>query len=224
VRGEPGKVAERPPSAPSRYDPFCMREDHPGLVRRATSGDALAIGDLMQLHLPGLLAFVRANAGHRLRAREGTYDLVQSACREVLEDLSACSSLDENGFRRWLYLAAERKILDRARYHARQKRGAGREACTLSEIEVQALSQGYGDLVSPSRVAIAHEEIERLEAALARLSEPDRRVIVLSRIVGLPHAELARGMGTSEVNSRGALRRALARLSIELGAGGSARG
>jgi DNA-directed RNA polymerase specialized sigma24 family protein len=137
-----------------------MRADHQALVQRASSGDALAIGNLMQHHLPGLLAFVRANAGHWLRAREGSFDLVQSACREVLQDLSACSSLDEAGFRRWLYLAAERKILDRARYHAREKRGAGRDAHALSDVEVQALSQGYGDLArvpmsSPYPVATA---------------------------------------------------------------------
>ena len=52
---------------------------------RASRGDAAAIEQLIQEHLPGLRAFVRLNAGATLRAREAQSDLVQSVCREVLE-------------------------------------------------------------------------------------------------------------------------------------------
>jgi RNA polymerase sigma-70 factor (ECF subfamily) len=187
------------------------------LVREATRGDPRALEALFERHLPGVLAFVRASAGSALLAREESLDLVQSACREVLRDLPGDGWRDEAGFRRWLYLAAERKILDRVRYHGREKRGAGRAGLTLSEAELGALSRGWADLASPSRHAIGREEVERLEAALARLAEADRRVILLARVVGLPHAAIAEELGTSEVNARSALRRALARLAIELG-------
>jgi len=138
----------------------------------------------------------------------------------VLRDRPSGGWDDEAGFRRWLYLAAERKILDRARYHRREKRGAGCAGISLSEAEVGALSRGWADLATPSANAIGREEVERLEGALARLSDADRRVILLARIVGLPHAAIAEELGTSEANARSALRRALARLSIELGRDG----
>lgn len=187
------------------------------LLRDASHGDPDALEALFQRHLPGVLAFVRASAGAGLLAREESLDLVQSACREVLRDRPSGGWDDEAGFRRWLYLAAERKILDRARYHGREKRGAGRAGVSLSEVELGALSQGWADLATPSANAIGREEVERLEGALERLSEADRRVILLARIVGLPHAAIAEELGTTEANARSALRRALARLAIELG-------
>lgn len=187
------------------------------LVREASRGDARALAGLFERHLPGVLAFVRASAGAALLAREESLDLVQSACRELLRDAPSGGWRDEAGFRRWLYLAAERKILDRARYHGREKRGAGRVGATLSEAELGALSRGWAELATPSRVAIGREQVARLEAALARLSELDRRVILLARVAGLPHAMVAAELDTSEANARSALRRALARLALELG-------
>jgi RNA polymerase sigma-70 factor (ECF subfamily) len=198
-----------------------MGQDHRDLVRDASRGDAGAVGTLIERHLPGVLAFVRANAGGLL-AREESLDLVQSACREVLADLPRTDYRDEAGFRHWLFLAAERKILDRARYHGREKRAGGREALSLSAAEAHMLERGYGGLPTPSASVIRREEIEGLERALASLSEEHRRVIVLAKIVGLAHADIARELGKSEVAVRSLLHRALARLALELGGEGAA--
>ncbi|MBL8862613.1 MAG: RNA polymerase sigma factor [Planctomycetes bacterium] len=191
--------------------------DTPDLVAQASRGDRAALDALFARHLPGVLAFVRASAGAALLARDDSLDLVQSACRELLRDAPPEGWRDEAGFRRWLYLAAERKVLDRARYHGREKRADAARRLTLSEAEVGALSRGWADLATPSRRAIGREEIERLEAALARASEADRRVILLARVAGLSHAEVAAELATTEANARSALRRALARLALELG-------
>ena len=193
-----------------------MASEHARAVEDATRGDAHAIGWLIERHLPGVLAYVRANAGGLL-AREESFDLVQSACREVLADLPRHDYRDEVGFRRWLYLAAERKIVDRARYHGREKRGGGRDALALSDLELDHLTRGYADLATPSRHAAGVEAVAALEAALAKLSEEQRRVVVLSKVVGLPHAEIAAELGKSEVAVRSLLHRALARLAVELG-------
>ena len=76
---------------------------------------------------------------------------------------------------------------------------------------------GYSGLCTPSRDAAAREELARAEAALARLSEEHREVIVLARIVGLSHAQIAEKLGTTEVATRSLLHRALARLAVEMG-------
>ena len=102
-----------------------MQELHAALVSRASSGDRGALDALVEEHLGRLVTFVRARAGERLRAREETLDLAVSACREVLADLEAGRELDEAHFRQWLYLAAERKIADKGRYYARERRDAG---------------------------------------------------------------------------------------------------
>ena len=58
-------------------------------------------------------------------------------------------------------------------------------------------------------------------AGADRLALPDeyRQVILLARIVGLSHADLAREMGRSETAVRTLLHRALARLAREMGPG-----
>lgn len=193
-----------------------MQPDHHALVLQASNGAAGALDALFERHLPGLLAFVRARAGPALLAREDSLDLAQSACREMLRDIPTEGYRDEAGFRHWLFLAAERKILDRARWHGRGKRAEG-EALSYSEVEVDLLSRGYRGLASPSGVAIAREELERLEAALSHLPEEQRQVIVLARVVGMSHVQIAEVTGKSEVALRSLLHRALARLSAQLG-------
>jgi len=64
---------------------------------------------------------------------------------------------------------------------------------------------------------MAFEEIERVEAAFDKLSDDYRQVILLSRIVGLSHREVAREMGRNEAAVRKLLSRALARLLLLLG-------
>jgi RNA polymerase sigma-70 factor (ECF subfamily) len=193
-----------------------MKSDHRSLVLEASRGDARAADSLFERHMPGLLAFVRARAGARLREREDTLDLVQSACREVLNDLPSHGYRDEAMFKHWLFLAAERKILDKARYHGREKRAnAGRH--TLSAVEADLLGRGYVAFDTPSRAAIAREELALLEDAMQRLTDEHREVILFSRIIGLSHAEIAEMTGKSEVAVRSLLHRALARLTIEMG-------
>ncbi len=171
-------------------------------------------GALVGRHLPGLFAFVRARAGAELRARDATIDLVQSACCDVLRDARSDAPLDEARFRQWLYLAVERKIVDRARYHGAQKRDRRREI-TLDEVAL--LRTGWAGLFTPSRDASAREELALVEAALDRLPADQREVIVLSRIAGLPHAQIAERLQRSEGAVRQLLHRALARLAMEIG-------
>ncbi len=192
-----------------------LESQHAELVRAAASGGEEALGALVARHLPGLLAYVRAHAGPHLLRHEASMDLVQSACREVLQDIGRCDYRDEAGFRHWLFLAAERKLVDRARYHGRAKRQAGPNQ-TWSAVEEQVLASGFGALVTPSQEASAREALERVEGALGRLAADDREAIVLARIVGLSAAEIALHLGRTETAVRRLIPRALARLAREM--------
>ncbi len=55
-----------------------------------------------------------------------------------------------------------------------------------------------------------------IEAAFDRIAPPDREVIALARIAGLPHAEIAQQLGKSEAAVRTMLKRALVRLAAAL--------
>lgn len=193
-----------------------MSESHRSLVAEATTGDEAALDALLECHLPELLAFVRLRAGNRLLRLESSMDLVQSTCREVLQDLPHMRYRDEAHFRNWLFTAAERKILDRARYHGRAQRDPERlesGGWPASDDESQALSRAYASLVTPSQQAMAREELGAFERGFQSLPDDYREVILAARLLGLSHDEIAHRMGRTPAAVRVLLHRALARLA-----------
>jgi RNA polymerase sigma-70 factor (ECF subfamily) len=186
-----------------------MQDSHAQLVGRATTGDAEALGALLERHLPGLVTFVRARAGEHLRAREETLDLALSACREVLVDVAEQRHLDEAGFRSWLFLAAERKIADKGRFYRRERRDGDRTVRLLDASGLGPVAHGP----SPSEELGAREDWAQVEEALAVLPEDYREVILLTRVIGLSHAEAGEALGRSEGATRMLLSRALGRLA-----------
>ncbi|MDZ4772175.1 MAG: sigma-70 family RNA polymerase sigma factor [Planctomycetota bacterium] len=192
-----------------------MLDDSARLAERAARGDAQALQALLEMHLGDLRAFVRLRAGPELRRREASSDLVQSVCREVLEHAERFQHPNESAFRRWLFTTALRKIHDRADHWHAQKRDAGREESLPSR--ERELMRSYSSFASPSRDAMAREEVERVERAFEHLSEEQREVITLAHVVGLSRAEIAEHMGKTEGAVRVLLHRSLARLTEVLG-------
>lgn len=175
----------------------------------AASDARASIESLLAEHLPRLRAFVRLKAGPVVRAREAESDIVQSTCREILTHRERYLHPGEENFRRWLFSTALRKILDKRDFHTAARRDVRRAA------DGDLLSV-YAGLATPSQVASAREQIERIEDALARLPDDQREVVVLSRIAGFSRAEIAAEMQRSEASVRNLLHRALMRLSREL--------
>jgi len=192
-------------------------DDESRLVAEAAAGDAEAREALLQRHLAELNAFVRLRVGPGIRSRESSLDIAQSVCREVLGDLERFEYRGEGSFRNWLLLRAEHKIRDRGRFWSREKRTARREvALHGSEEEERSVLEQLRSFFTPSRDAVAREELEGLERSFAELPEDYRRVIVLSRVVGLTHEEVAREMERSPNATRTLLSRALARLAVAI--------
>jgi RNA polymerase sigma-70 factor (ECF subfamily) len=194
------------------------------LVDAAVAGDASAIEKLLERHLPGLRAYVRLRAGAGLRARESSSDIVQSVCRDVLENMGRFRYPGEAAFRAWLYATAMRKIADRAEYWRAAMRDPGREvrlspgtSTRPSGTDDARLAEVYrASFFSPSQAAMGREALAKLEAAFEKLPEDYREVIVLSRIVGLSRAEIAEKMGRTEASVRNLVSRALAELAEHL--------
>lgn len=189
------------------------------VVESASQGDAAAVATLLERHLPRLRAYIRLRMGPQLRARESASDLVQSACREVLENIGRYQHRSEANFRRWLFTTAARKVRDRVDYHRAEKRDVDREIDCADGTVHDAVAAVYADFVTPSADLDMRERVARLEAAFDRLPADYREVITLTRIVGLPHREVAEAMGRSETASRMLLYRALAELAAELEGG-----
>ncbi len=187
-----------------------------------TDGDRAEVERLLQEHLSRLHGFVRLRTGALLRSMESASDLVQSVCREVLEQGHRFQHDGEEGFRRWLYTAAARKISDRLEYYRAQKRDPGRRV-PLQEHDAATSSGGlldcYRSFCTPSRMLREEEEVARIEAAFDLLPEHQREVIALARIAGLSHQEIAHQTGRSEGAVRMQLYRGLERLSELLSEG-----
>ena len=149
-----------------------------------------------------------------MEAMESTSDIVQSVCREILQHKDRFQYPGEDGFRRWLYTTALRKVSKRAEFYRAQRRDAARTV-PLEDggDDPQALLSCYGRFCSPSQAFQAREEVERIEGAFDQLPEHYREVITLSRIAGLSHAEIAERTGRTEGSTRMLLFRALEQLS-----------
>lgn len=189
-----------------------MTDDSEALITQATSGDEEAIGALMNRHLPALRAYVRLRLGPRIRRWETVSDVTQSVCREALENLAGFTYRGEADFRRWLFTAALRKLVEKDRYLRAAKRNVDLHETNAPDQERVAREIGRA-VGSPSEHAIGREMLARIERALDSMSEDAREVFLMSRLAGLSNPEIARltGLNVSTVCSM--VGRTVARLS-----------
>lgn len=176
------------------------------------AGRSEAAPDLERLvdrFLPEVRQFVRLRVDPRLRQREADSDIVQSVCRELVEDWDRLEYRGETAFRAWLFTAALNKIREKGRFHGRARRDRAREAD-------QSVSGRHDGTPSPSQFAIGGETADQLERIMDRMPEDYRTVITLCRVAKLPHAVVAEQMGRSVGAVRQLLGRALLALSTEL--------
>jgi RNA polymerase sigma-70 factor (ECF subfamily) len=191
-----------------------------GLVQAADAGDPTAFARLFERALPALKAFIRVRAGQVLQARESVADLAQSVCREMLVDLRSFEYRGPKEFQSWLFLLATRKILQRQRFYAQQRRDVRREV--TPDDEAETLVTALGGSPTPSQVASAREQADRIDRAIALLPEKQRDAVTMSRLMGLGYADIAAELGCTESAARGLVMRGLAALAGELERGESA--
>jgi len=195
-----------------------MEQNFRTTVAAAVQGDAAAFNSLFARNLPPLRAFLRLKATGIVAQKESVDDLAQSVCREVLVDIQDYEYRGDEDFRKWLFLQATRKIIDRYRYHRRSRRYAAREARrpAADDREAQTLLDCYATLTTPSQHASAREKLEQIETALEALPDTQREAVALSRLMNLSYAEIADHLDLTESAVRGLVARGLARLSALL--------
>ncbi|MCK6448318.1 MAG: RNA polymerase sigma factor [Planctomycetes bacterium] len=170
-------------------------------------------GDRLAACAPRIRLWVGTLAGAALRRRCELDDFVQETFLRAVRDRARAPEpcAGDAPFARWLAEVARHVVLDAARATRRAKRDArvarlSREdwsSVGLAESAVLARTAG------PVTRAVAVEETERLERALAALAPEHRKVIALRQLAGLSAAETARRMGRSEAAVHSLYRRAL---------------
>ena len=160
-------------------------------------------------HLAELRSFVQRRAGPRLRSKEACSDIVQSACREFFAQVAQSSDVHDDDLASWLYTAAFSKLVQKERYYGAAKRDAARERPVVGNETTPRLD--------PSDKAATLEDHDRLLESFEELPPDYQEVIVLARIVGLSHEDIAETLGRTVGASKMLLARASARLALSFG-------
>jgi len=181
------------------------------LLTRARGGDSSALDELFARYLPGLRRWASGRLPRWARDLADTPDLVQETLLETFRKIDGFEHRGEGALRAYLRQALMNRIRD-------QLRRANRRPAPVP------LDEGMIDSgLSPLEAAVGAEVVERYEAALQRLSQGDRELVIARVEMGLSYAELAAAAGKSSADAaRMAVSRALVRLAEELGGNASA--
>mgnify|MGYP001210814373 CR=1 FL=1 len=181
------------------------------LLQRVQAGDLAAREALFARYRERVLAIARVRLSAGLRRHFESGDILQEALLEAVRGLDRFEMRDESSLIRWLAVLVERRIAAQARALRAVKRAQpeaggdpaaeGRERATLEP--------------SPSAEAVAHEEGERVQAALAEMEERHRELILLRDYAGTSWEAIASELG---LPSPDAARMLHARALVKLGA------
>ena len=188
-----------------RADPPTAADTTARLLARAKGGDAEALDELFSREVPPLSRWARGRLPGWARDLADTHDLVQETVLQTFKNMYAFESRGKGALGAYLRQA----LLNRVRNEIR--RVSRRPA--IEGLDEQAPSQQS----SPLQSAILHEQRERYEAALYRLKDAERELIVARLELGLTYEEIAQALGKPSWNAaRMAVARALVRLASEL--------
>ena len=176
------------------------------LVLRAREGDPGAFEALVRRHYRAAYAVARAKVDSPMDAE----DVVQDAFVRALERLDDC---EPSKFAGWL-LAVVRNHAHNRRIYEGRRGGVDPEEAGLAGPRDGGITSG-----------LARSELrDRLEEAVATLSEKQREVLLLHDLEGLRHAEIGEIVGVSEgmsryhlMQARRAMRDRLSREDLEVG-------
>jgi len=175
------------------------------LLQLVKAGDSTALDRLLDRYLVPLRRWARGRLPHWARDGADTEDLVQDAIVHTLRHLSHFDANGGGALHRYLRTAVMNRIRDELRRAHRRPAAA--------ELDEELAS----DLPSPLLKAIGKETLAGYEAALDRLREDDRELIIARVEWGLDYQQLAAALGKpSAAAARMAVSRALYRLAAAM--------
>jgi len=173
------------PVEPTEPEPPALEEESE-LVRRARRGDLQAYDDLVKRYQERIYATIY----HMTSNHEDANDLAQESFIKAFQALKSFKG--GSTFYTWLYRIAVNKTINFL------KQRKNRTHMSLNDIDFNA--EHDPDLMAlisdntPRRAAGLTELQEKLNAALLKLSEPHRLVVILHDVQGQSHEEIAEVM------------------------------
>ena len=160
------------------------------LVRRAHGGDGAALDRIIDRYYERVRRIVRLRLGSALRKRVDSSDILQEVFLEAVKRFDRFEMRDDGSLIHWMACMVESRIRDAADYFGAAKRDAGREVPLAGDSTQLDRDLTAGGLL-PAESAQRQEQIARLEAAIERLSPPDRELILLRDYAGLSWERIA---------------------------------
>jgi RNA polymerase sigma-70 factor (ECF subfamily) len=187
------------------------------LLDNARSGERRAIDRLFHRHRRYVSRVVELRLDPRLRVRVDPSDVVQEAQLEAARRLPQYLAEPAVPFRLWLRQIAVDRLLMLHRKHLQSKRRtAARDLPLPDRSSVQLAHQLVARGPNPMEQLAARELTRRVRDALARLTEPDRELLILRNFEGLSLQEIACVLDIEPAAARKRHGRALLRLRKEL--------
>jgi len=165
------------------------------LIRKASQGDRLAFGQLLEMHYD----FIHAVAWKWTRSSPDADDIAQDVCIRLASAISGFRG--EGRFRTWLYALVLNAVRDGARKSVREKRKTEEWSLDPSTQADEA----------------NEDDMQEIWSAVQELSPKQRDAVMLVYSEGLDHGEAADVLGCSENTVSWHLHEARKRLKIILG-------
>lgn len=158
-------------------------------------------GALFRAYGDRVLAYARHHLGH-------TQDAEDAAARVFLKVHENWSGYDpgRGGMSTWLYAITQNEV-----------RGVLRRRARARETEFLDWDSLPDPGAAPEETLLSGERVEELAAALERLPERERDILLLRFYSGLPSKEAAARMGLSDANARYLQSKALKKLRELIG-------
>lgn len=145
------------------------------LLKRAAEGDSVAWRSVVEAFAPRVYGLVRAQC----RDDELAEEIAQSTFCTVAAKIG--SYVEGGRFESWVFRIAMNRLRDEMRRRKRQARTVGDEPLDASAARPMRRDAG----------AASEESVERLRAAMARLSEADRELVDLRHVGGMSFKALS---------------------------------
>jgi RNA polymerase sigma factor (sigma-70 family) len=181
-------------------------DDTAALLDRARKGHRSALDVLFARKVGGLRRWARGRLPAWARRTAETADLIQDAVLHFIARIDQFDARRKGALEAYLRQSIQNRVRDEIRLVGRRPM-----ADDLDDIEV------IDPQPSPLDATVAEENGRRYRAALDRLREADRHLIVGALELGYSHEQLALATGRPSAESaRVALHRAMRRLADEM--------
>ncbi len=194
------------------------------LLDRVRGGDTDAVNRLLERHRAAIRRMIDQRMDRVIERRVDASDIVQDVMIEANRRLADYVSNPTMPFRLWLRHMARDRLIDAHRRHrVAASRSLDREVPLTAADADGSVADGLAGIadreLTPAAAATWHELERRFAAAVDRLDEGDRQIVLLRHFEHLSTAEAAEVLGLSKPAAGMRYLRAMRRLRSLLDGG-----